>query len=147
MVFFSSRSTGNSRRAIEVLLYQLVLLGIEKDRPGLPRIIHRKRKLLYVLHYPEAAQCVRVLEWIGTWSDWFRCGRPDAGRQVQERFCSFRRQVPAISSRMSSVAFRTSGTHSGGTPYVRSVPSEMLWRARGSGESCTVSTYFGMVIS
>ena len=66
---------------------------MQEDRPPLPGIIERQGKLLDVLHDPEAAERVRMLEGIAAWSYMLRNRRADAGGKVQQRFGGFGGQV------------------------------------------------------
>ncbi len=57
-----SGRSGDTRRAIEVALHQLALLGMQKDRPLLPRKLESALQLFEVLHDPEAPLGVGMLE-------------------------------------------------------------------------------------
>ena len=48
--------------AREVSLDQLPLLGMEEDRPTLPRVLQCALQLFYIVHYAEAAPGVGVFE-------------------------------------------------------------------------------------
>ena len=58
--------TGDAGRAIERSFHQCALGRVEEDCPLLPRELHRARQLLDIVHHPEAAQGVGMLERIGT---------------------------------------------------------------------------------
>ena len=72
---------------------QLALVGMEKDRPLLPREVQSALELLHIRHQTEPALCVRVLEriyrsWGGRWR-----ARLAAGRQFQQRLGGFGGQM------------------------------------------------------
>lgn len=74
-------------------LDQLALRRMEEHRPLVPRVFQGAGQFVHIGHDPEAALCVRVLEWISPFACNIRQRRCTAGRQLQQGFGRFPRQV------------------------------------------------------
>lgn len=84
----------NPGRTAEVLLHQLALRGVQEHSPSFPWVLKGKRKFLDILHHPEAAQSVGMLERIGARRHRLGQRGLDPGCQVQQGLGRLGRQVP-----------------------------------------------------
>ena len=80
-----ARRAGDARRAGVVALHPLPLLGVQEDRPLLPREIEGALQLLDVRHHAEAALGVGMIEGIRRRHGGLRHARLAARRQFQQR--------------------------------------------------------------
>ena len=89
---------------------------MQEDGPFLPGIGEGAFQFFNIVHHPEAALGIGVLERIGARGCGLRDWRLAASRQFQQRLSGLARQVVSQFSKVSSLAWRTSGNHSAGTP-------------------------------
>ena len=80
-----ARRTGDARRPGVVALHPLPLLGVQEDRPLLPREIEGALQLLDVRHHAEAALGIGMIERIRRRHGGLRHARLATGRQFQQR--------------------------------------------------------------
>ena len=88
-----ARRTGDAGRAGVVALHPLPLLGVQEDRPLLPREIEGALQLLDIGHHAEAALGVGMVERVRLRRHGLRHARLAAGRQFQQRLRRLGRQV------------------------------------------------------
>jgi hypothetical protein len=89
---WSFPSLPNAGRPIESAGYQFMLLGMQENRPFVPRKFQGALQFLDVCHHTETALCVRVFEGICYRSDRLRDSRLPTSGQFQQGFGCFRRQ-------------------------------------------------------
>src|SRR4051812_47312959 len=88
-----SRRPRDSGRAGLVALDPLPLLGVQEDRPLLPRIIERSRQLFQIAHYAEPALGVGMFERVVDGRERLGYPRFAANSKFQQRLGGLARQM------------------------------------------------------